>query len=841
MADNKTKIDRIHDLLPKIFKTKANPNWKAIVEALGEQDELITELVQEVRDQFFVATADRPYLDRLGANVGVARPQQVGMDDATMRRFIPVLSYQPKQVKIILDQLLDIFFFRESTSAFTQSQQFEPFALKDGWQLLYTADGINEEFITFKSNDFTDIANATADEVVGVINRQAQNSFAVVFDDRVNDRKFIRLFTSTVGAKGSVQITGGQANIGLQFVGYNNEAGSQADTQWSVTKVGDTVTFQHIGGTSPNLSSVAVGDVALIDVPDNEGSFPIESIDLSNSSFSFTNLFGTPGVYDKSLLPDSSVNFMTPEKFFVYTKDNRAIVWETQPGQVIVEMPATPPVVKRVLEGSAHVNGLTGTVINRIDDTTLEFSDASEWPAGGGNFVLQPRCEIQTRYLTDSEDSSGSLEFGTRFDKQSFYYSFTGVSGNQILGIDPPLPAESGIFEANISTLQRVGDEVTVQTVAEHNFNIGESVRVQNTQSALATQGVRVDVELLDSATDVAAKTAVALNDLPGFTAVSAFDIVTTTTVDNNVVTDAADVDAGAVVNVIQQGNLSQPEITEIMVPDGASVNVVGSALRWNISDASGNDYHVWYVVNDVATEQTNPGMDDLVNSTFKINAIDTPTSFRFTSAGESGNATGGISRVERIGITSGSIAYLTSARLGTGVLGPNVWDTNASFVLSSLTSNITEEVRQGTNVKTLGIDAGNNIPDEEGFVIFGFGTENQEGPVRYLFKPNDNSMQIDPAYFFENTHAVGTAITVIRRRGAHTLSSDGREFAPYITDPGIALSVLQDLLLQVKSVGISMDFLIRYPEQLYATLDVYRSCSDLLYPISEEAAADCE
>jgi len=820
--------------MPKIFKTKINPNWKAVIEALGEQDDLLFQLVQEVKKQFFVKTASRPYLDTLGANVEVARPRQVGMDDSTMRRFIPVMSYQPKQVKLILDQLLDIFFFRESTSAFTQSSLFEPFVLKDGWQLIYKVDNTNEEVITFSTTDFVDISNATANEVASAINRQAEHSFAVVFDDRVNKIKYVRLFTSTVGAKGSIQITGGQANIGLRFVGFNDLAGSGSDTEWTITKIGDTITFQHTGGTSPNLSSVSVGDVVLIDVPDNSGSFTITDINLSSASFSFINLFGTAGTFDHSLYPDSSVNFMTPEKFFVYTKESRAIVWETRPGQIIVEMPATPPVVKRSLKGSAHLNGWVGQVVDVTNSTTLELANADEWPTSGA-FILQPTCEVQTHYLTDSEDSYDSFQFKTRFDIQSFRYTYTGKSGNYLTGISPSLPNESGIFEVAISSLVRQGTEVTVTTTSPHNFREGESVRLQNFSSNLSTTGVRVDVSLADTATDVATKLAVVLNSLSDFSATSSFDTVEITDASNGAATDASDVDSGTLITVTQQGTVSLPEITEAIVLAGSSYDVVGDALRFNINSSSGNSYHVWFNVIDGVNQQINPGMNDLDSFSAEIVSVLSGSSFTVQQAGESGQANGGVARVERLGIANEGLAYLTSANLNTGILGPNVWDSNAAFVLSSLTSQTAQEIKQGTNVKTLTIDSVNNIPNEEGFVIFGFGTEAQEGPVRYLFKPNNSTMQIDPAYFFQNTHPVGTAITVIRKRGAHTISTTGREYAPYVTDPAIAREVLQDLLLKVKSVGVSMEFLIRYPNQLYATLDVYRSGSDLLYPVSSE------
>jgi hypothetical protein len=244
-------IDKIHKQLNPYFKSKQNTNWKTLVEAIGEIDDDTAALIEEVRKQFFIQTASRPYIDRLAANLKIGRPKIIGMTDSDFRRYIPVVAYQPKQVKIVIDQLLDIFFFKEATTAFASSINSEPFALEDKWELIYSIDGVNNEQIIFNASDFTDITSANVDEVVAAINRQAQYSFAVVFDDRIQKLKYIRLFTKTVGSKGSVEMLGGRANITLEFTGTISSSGSGFDTQWNINKIGDTVTFQHIAGTNP--------------------------------------------------------------------------------------------------------------------------------------------------------------------------------------------------------------------------------------------------------------------------------------------------------------------------------------------------------------------------------------------------------------------------------------------------------------------------------------------------------------------------------------------------------------------------------------------------------------
>ena len=712
--------------MPRVYNTRVNPNWKAIIEGIGEGDEELVQLLQEVRKQFFVKSASRPYIDRLGANFNVSRPRFVGMDDNAFRQYVPVLAYQPKQVKLVLDLLMDIFFFKDATTAFIQSTISQPFDLKDGWLMGYTVDGIYEELITFNAADFVDIENATIDEVISAINRTATNSFAIQYDDRINQAQFIRIFTNTIGSKGSIEVAGGRANIGLQFQGYNKEAGSGPTTIWTITKIGDTVTFAHTGGDSPNLNLVAEGDVAIIDIPGNEGSFEITNVDVGAGTFQFVNLFATPGIHDHGLFPETAVAFNTPEKIVVFKKDTRAVVWEVTPGEIIVEMPASPPVVKRNLFGSAHINGIVSPIIDRVSDTSAELLEADDWPLAGGQFVLQSVNEIQTHYVTITEDTTLTKTHRDRFDRAN-KFTYTSRVGNVISGITPNLPIGAGLFEPVIVSANRdTADTVTVTTATVHEFAVGEGIAITGTVPT---------------------------------------------------------VDADPAIN-----------------------------------------------------------LDIPVDGNFIITSVPTTTTFTYISAGDEGESTGGTARLEKIGMTNnGSLAYLTSSQLGTGIIGPYIWDQTAAFVLSSLTSTINQELKAGNTVKTLPIATPNNIPDEEGFVIFDFGTERQEGPVRYFYKPTDGTMQMDPSYVFRNNHDVGSAITAIRRRGAHIMSGLGTEYAPYLTDPSVAREILQELMLQVKSVGIFINFLVRYPEQIYAHSDIYRSCNATLEPINDAERIKCD
>lgn len=703
MAGNKTATDKLHDLLNPYFNTRVNPNWKAIVETIGDLDQDVADLVEEVRKQFFIATAYRPYLDTLGINVGVTRPKIVGMDDPTMRQYIPILSYQPKQVRQIIDDLLDLFFLHEATTAFAESSANENYSLKDGWELSYKVDGNNQEYITFTAAEFTNITSATAEEISASINRQALYSFAIPFLDRANNVTKVRIFSKSLGSRGSLEILGGRANIVIQFPNIL-DAGSGTTTVWNASKIDDDMTFTYVSGTDPNLYRVQAGDIVIIDIPGNNGSFELTNVDLTNNAFSFVNLMGTAETFNHGTTPGYFVRFLRKQKSVVFTRENRAVVWEISPGEVVVEIPATPPIVRRELKGSAHLNGVVGVMTTRISNSSLTISDASMWPISG-QFILEPEEEIQTHILTTSENVDVSQTIHGRFDAVDGRFTYTGKTGNTLTGITPNLPEASGIYESSIASISRNGSNtVTVTTSLPNDFVDGQAVRI-------------------------------------------------------------LDVTGGSNFNTTQY------------------VTVISN------------------------------------------------TQFTYTSVGIVQSGTGGTIRGEKIGLKdSGSKLYLTTAQLNTGIIGPYMYDTKAPFVVSVNTATlVNNSITAGSILTNIEVSKPNTIPNQPGYLIFDYGLETQEGPVKYLYKASEGVVFLDPSYVFQHSHAIGSGIDAIRKKGPQIMSGLGKEMAFYTTDPGAVRGILEDLIKDVKSVGVYLRFLVRFPKQYYSDYDVYGKTEDPL------------
>jgi hypothetical protein len=707
MPVNTNRIESLHAQMPALFNTRENPTWKALIEAVGQSDQDTLQLIESVREQFFVKTARRPYLDRLGTANLIQRPRFIGMDDQTFRRFVPVMAYNPKQVKSIFDELLDIFFMKDATTSFAATTLNEPFSLKDGWELEYEIDSLYKERIQFNEAEFEDITSAKASEIVAAINRQAYSSYAIAFENGITKQISIRLFTNTVGVKGAVSITGGRANIGMQFDGFNKEAGFGVATEWQIDKVGDTVTMTYTGtGGSPKIEQITAGDAVIIDRVGNSGSFLITEVDVTNNLFKFINLFATSETFATSATSD--VKFITLAKNSVFLRDRRAVVWQVSPGEIIVEIPPTPPVVKRNRKGASHINGASSGVVsfNRsLSNMTIQAPTG--FPESGAQFYFIPQNEIQTFFPVEGDTTI--FNYNGRLASDMPVYTYASRVGNLVQGITPSLPATASLNEFNLTSANRDSNNtITVTTATPHNYTAGKHIIIED-----AVQGA---------------------------------------------------------------------------------------------------------------------GIGPSTNGTWKITSVISNTQFEaYSFAGSSGsrNSTGGTIRMEEAASSDiGGIIILRSSQLEPQRPGPYLWSDTSDFVLSSLTANLIAPIKAGLTQKNIQVTA-NDIPSAQGQLIFDFGTERQEGPVRYFFKPSSSTIALDPSYVFKNNHSSGSAVTMIRRRGAIQFQGLGTERAPYITDPSVAIEVLKELMQKVKSVGIFLNFIVRYPIQYYSTVDVYSSGED--------------
>lgn len=835
MADNKTKIDRLHDLLPKHLNTRSNVNWSGLLEAIGEADQATSDLVAEVRKQFFIKTSSRPYIDKLAANNKISRPRLVGMSDTSFRDYIPVLSYKPKQVKLIIDALLDIFFFKESTTAFIMSSASQPFSLADGWELEYVVDNIYQEKITFTASDFTNISSANADEIVAAFNRQAKYSYATNYYDSITKKNFIRIFTKTVGSKGSIELTGGRLNIALMLNGFINNAGNGSNTQWTVTKIGDVTTFQHTGGASPGIDKLQVGDIIVSDLTNNKGSFVITNVDVSNNKIVFINLFSTVGVFTQASANETK--FIRPEKYVAYKSSRRAMTWETSPGEIVVEMPTTPPVVQRSLKGSTHINGVFSLMSNRDSDTSLTVLNASGFPKSG-SFWIEPVNSITSRIVTPDINEVVTRTQNGRLIYDLIKYDYTSrvilsTLGSTVAGSNQfTVASVAGISVGNTIFIDGLREDAVVTDIS--GLQVTSSVPLSNTMSGVIVEfggttltGITPNLPQLGTLNEIT---------LSSLTRTSGVVSATTSTTHNYQVGETVIVDGASGINIlITSGNTTN--LSTVITNLASIVGVSPGQVITGAGIQAGSQ--VLSILSPTSITITKPAtatatgilinFNENLNGSHIIKTVGSNTFTYFLNGVDGTSATAGTSRVERIAISNtNSKIIITDAQSAddTRIKGAYVWDTAAPYVLSEAVANIQTQIQAGTIVRLIDVSS-NIISDQGGFLVFDYGRNNQEGPIRYLYKPASNTIALDPSYVFQKTHVVGSPVVALRQKGPHVMDTRASEYGPYITDPSEARTILQDLIRSVKSAGIFVNFLVRFPEQLYSTIDVYGSGID--------------
>lgn len=172
------------------------------------------------------------------------------------------------------------------------------------------------------------------------------------------------------------------------------------------------------------------------------------------------------------------------------------------------------------------------------------------------------------------------------------------------------------------------------------------------------------------------------------------------------------------------------------------------------------------------------------------------------------------------VGTYTGIASITTSGVLGdpTSVQpnqpGPNMFDTTQNFTVSSINTVLTQELDANSPYVFTVNDAA-AFPDAQGFLIFGYGTEHQEGPVPYIGRPSSNTLLLSPIYSIKTAHPSGTSVFLVSQNSPPTISPDGLDYPFFITDVVAGRVYAQDLIQSVAATGISIVFTILYPNDI--------------------------
>lgn len=112
------KLDNMVRFMPDVLEPNNNPNTRGLLSAWATEDDEVVAQIQAAKDQIYPITAEGKFLDLLGSNVGVFRNPDFKLVDSVFRQLIPALSFNPKQTRETIVEVLDIFFGVGNTLVF---------------------------------------------------------------------------------------------------------------------------------------------------------------------------------------------------------------------------------------------------------------------------------------------------------------------------------------------------------------------------------------------------------------------------------------------------------------------------------------------------------------------------------------------------------------------------------------------------------------------------------------------------------------------------------------------------------------------------------------------------
>lgn len=404
------------------------PVTDAVLNALANSSSYLVNNIQAVNDSLYVVTAQGNYLDLALANYGITRDPTIGLSDDVFRT-IGIQVKNRKQVRDLINNILDAVFGDEFVKTTSNSQNFEPYALQDGDTLILNFDGSSTNTITFSTNQFTNIGAATAQEVANAISIGLSNlnvSGSAILNNDGNGN-YVQLLSNTIGASSSVTVLGGRAQNVLLFNSIVPTAGNFS-TQWTISlEPGGNLRYTWTGGADPGIGDVEPQQYVNIygggfAASDNEGTYTIISAQegaIGIAYFEINNPTGSPGIVVQGT--DTAVQFYVPIRETILSKSYYAAVYQTEKNILQIFMPATTQVIKRSRIGSAHLHGtslpdsgpsLATTLGPYIFDTQQGFVVGVESTTLTEDVNGESNRVITVVDSTDFPDSAGYLILG---------------------------------------------------------------------------------------------------------------------------------------------------------------------------------------------------------------------------------------------------------------------------------------------------------------------------------------------------------------------------------------------------------------------------------------------
>ena len=353
-----------------------NPVLNAVLRGFAEADDEITTQLQNTKAQLFVRTAENQFLDVIASSLGVSRPGSLGLSDTAFQNLVPPLSLGAKQVRQSFYNAMDAFYGPEFSRANLITLDTATFDIRFSVStanpqiqdtLAFSVDDNDSQSLVIRSDDLVTSGAMTALELSNLLNNDLVGVTAEVLVDPISKSETVRVRTNTPGLRGSLEFIGTRRTTTTRSVMITAKMdSSQTLTVTGATgffAAGDTITTgNNLSFTILNVSELMSGDTELLLEEE------IDGLDLTVAGADTIAL----------QIRNEDIPLFSTVKAELLKQSQRTAVYEINPNEVIIELPAVIPTLERGLRGALHLhNGpLLNILINRGETTSIIVPDA---------------------------------------------------------------------------------------------------------------------------------------------------------------------------------------------------------------------------------------------------------------------------------------------------------------------------------------------------------------------------------------------------------------------------------------------------------------------------------
>lgn len=248
------------------------------------------------------------------------------------------------------------------------------------------------------------------------------------------------------------------------------------------------------------------------------------------------------------------------------------------------------------------------------------------------------------------------------------------------------------------------------------------------------------------------------------------------------------------------------PQGTFIFKQNPINSDVFGITTTFNLT--AGSDFTVGATIKDTVNNIV-AAINSAGNNLLAINNTDnTVLIFNQSTANTLTITYSGVNTIDASGPEGDNKSLLPNQP------GPYIYDLSQGFVVSKVNTTLNQTI-DATTSRVIQVASSVGFPNEFGYLIFGYGTSHQEGPVPYLGSPSGTSLLISPSYTIQNTQPAGTSVFFVAQKNPVVLDTIGDQYPFYITDVVSGRLYAQNLIQSIAATGINVVFTILYPNDI--------------------------